>query len=178
MLAVVQALATQTDHSRSVEEFRDTFVGRLSALARAHSLLLDAEWRGADLGQLVEKSIEAYRVDRPGVIEVEGEAIPLLPNQGVGLSLILHELGTNAAKYGALSRGRAGARVVAGRGQADGRRVRLTWREHHGPPVKPPECKGFGTRLIERAGTFELEGEVELDYARDGLRCEVSFPVT
>jgi two-component sensor histidine kinase len=62
--------------------------------------------------------------------------------------------------------------------QVDGRRARLTWPEHDGPPVKPPECKGFGTRLIERAGTFELEGEAELDYARDGLRCEVSFPVT
>ena len=77
ILAVVQSLAMQTDHSRSVEEFRDKFVGRLSALARAHSLLLDAEWRGADLRELVEQALQAYRVDHPDKIEIEGEPVPL-----------------------------------------------------------------------------------------------------
>ena len=115
------------------------------------------------------------------MIELDGAAVSLSPNQGVGLSLILHELGTNAAKYGALSWPRGRVRVswqIEAGDEGCARRVRFVWQEHHGPPVEPPEAKGFGTRLIERAGTYELEGEVELDYAREGLRCEVSFPLT
>jgi two-component system, chemotaxis family, CheB/CheR fusion protein len=178
ILAVVQALATQTDHSRTVEEFRETLVGRLSALARAHSLVLDAEWRGADLKWLVEQAVQAYRVDHPDVVVVEGESVPLSPTQGLGLSLILHELGTNAAKYGALSQSKGRVRVSWQLEDGDqSRRVRLSWEEKGGPPVEPPAEKGFGTRLIERACTYELEGEVELDYAPDGLCCEVIFPV-
>ena len=177
-LAVVQALAMQTDHSYSVEEYRHTFVGRLSALARVHSLLLDAEWRGADLGQLVEQALEAYRSDHPDKIEIEGERVPLSTTQSLGLSLILHELGTNAAKYGALSHGEGRVRVSW---QADerkkGRRLRLRWVERDGPEVGELGKKGFGTRLIERACTYELEGEVELDYPSKGFRCEVVFPL-
>ena len=178
---MVQALATQTDHSQSVEDYRETFLGRLSALARAHSLLVELEWRRADLRQLVERALEAYRVDHPEVIEVDGQSVPLSPNQGVGLGLILHELGTNAAKYGALSQHAGRVRVswqVEGGGANPGRRLRLVWQEQGGPPVVPPKDKGFGTRLIERAGSYELEGQVELDYARDGLRCELSFPLS
>jgi two-component system CheB/CheR fusion protein len=179
ILAVVQSLAMQTDHSRSVEEFRDTFVGRLSALARAHSLLLDAQWRGADLKELVGQELQAYRVDHPDKIEIDGAAVPLTANQGLGLSLILHELGTNAAKYGALSHSEGRVHVswhIEERG--GGKRVRLRWEERDGPQVERPEEKGFGTRLIERASTYELEGEVELDYASGGLRCELVFPLS
>jgi two-component system CheB/CheR fusion protein len=179
ILAVVQALAIQTDHSHSVEEFREKFVGRLSALARAHSMLLEAEWRGGDLKELVEKSVEAYRSDHPDVMQIDGEPVPIAPSQGVGLSLILHELGTNAAKYGALSH-QDGRLHVSWRIEPgdQGRRVRLVWQERHGPRVQAPTQKGFGTRLIERAGAYELEGQVELDYASDGLRCEVNFPLS
>jgi two-component system CheB/CheR fusion protein len=168
----------QTDHSRSIEEFRDTFVGRLAALARAHSLVFDAEWRGADLKWLVEQALQAHRVDHPEVVEIEGESVPLSPTHGLGLSLVLHELGTNAAKYGALSRSDGRLNVSWRVEDADqGRRIRLLWQEAGGPPVEPPAEKGFGTRLIERACTYELEGDVELNYAPDGLRCEVIFPV-
>jgi two-component system CheB/CheR fusion protein len=178
ILAVVQSLAMQTDHSRSIEEFRDTFVGRLAALARAHSLVFDAEWRGADLKWLVEQALQAHRVDHPEVVEIEGESVPLSPTHGLGLSLVLHELGTNAAKYGALSRSDGRLNVSWRVENADqGRRIRLLWQEAGGPPVEPPAEKGFGTRLIERACTYELEGDVELNYAPDGLRCEVIFPV-
>jgi two-component system CheB/CheR fusion protein len=94
----------QTDHSDSIEEYRDKFLGRLSALARAHSLLLDGQWRGADLKELAEQALQAYRGEHPEVIEIAGESVPLSPSQSLGLSLIMHELSTNAAKYGALSR--------------------------------------------------------------------------
>jgi PAS domain S-box-containing protein len=177
-LAVVQSLAMQTDHSQSVEQYRDKFVGRLQALARAHSMLLDAHWRSADLKELVERALQAYRVDRPEVIEVDGDPVPLAPSHGLGLSLVLHELGTNAAKYGALSRPEGRVHVSWWvEAVRHGRRLHLLWHEHGGPPVEPPEEKGFGTRLIERASTHELEGEAELDYTPGGLRCEVIFPL-
>jgi two-component system CheB/CheR fusion protein len=176
ILAVVQALAMQTNHSGSVEEFRDKFVGRLQAMTGAHSLLVEAEWRGADLKELVARALRAYRVDHPDVIEVEGESVPLGPNQGLGLSLILHELGTNAAKYGALSHAEGRVHVSWKAEQGDGgRRVRLRWEERGGRGIEPPAQKGFGTRLIEQACTHELEGEVELDYARSGLICQLVF---
>jgi two-component system CheB/CheR fusion protein len=178
-LAVVQALAMQTDHSSSVEEFRDKFLGRLSALARAHSILLDAQWRGADLKQLVEQALQAYEPDRPGVIEIQGDPVPLSPTKGLGLSLILHELATNAAKYGALahSEGRVSVSWKVEQGN-DGRRVRLRWKEQGVPELEPPKKRGFGTRLIERACRHELEGEVELDYAPGGLRWELVFALS
>ena len=115
ILAVVQALAMQTDGSSSIEEFRKAFVGRLSAMTRARGLLLDEQWRGAELRQLIELGgHNLYRVEHPDVIGIEGEPVALTARQGLGLSLILHELATNAAKYGALSRPKG--------------RVHLSWR--------------------------------------------------
>ncbi|HEX6110935.1 MAG TPA: chemotaxis protein CheB [Geminicoccaceae bacterium] len=177
-LAVVQSLAIQTEHSDAVEQYRDKFIGRLQALARAHSMLLDANWRGADLKTLVEQAVAAYRADHPDVIEVEGEPVAITPRQGIGLSLVLHELGTNAAKYGALSRPEGGVQVSWwAEAVRHGRRLHLLWQEHDGPALEPPNQKGFGTRLIERACTHELEGEVELDYTPGGLRCELIVPL-
>jgi two-component system, chemotaxis family, CheB/CheR fusion protein len=177
-LAVVQSLALQTDgRARSVEAYREAFVGRLQSLARAQNLLLEAHWRGTDLKLLVEQAVAAYRVDHPDVVEIEGERTAINPRQGLGLSLILHELGTNAAKYGALTRSEGRLHISWQVEQASDRRVRLRWQEHHGPAVKPPATKGFGTRLIQRACEYELEGEVELDYAPGGLSCELVFPV-
>ena len=136
-LAVVQALAMQTDRSSSVEEYRGKFVGRLSALARAHSLLLDAQWRGADLKQLVEQALQPFAVDRPDVLEIEGEPVPLSPTKGLGLSLILHELATNAAKYGALARSEG--------------RVHVSWQlERRRRPARPPALAGAGQYLMSR----------------------------
>jgi two-component system, chemotaxis family, CheB/CheR fusion protein len=177
-LAVVQSLAMQSDgRARSVEAFREAFVGRLQALARAHSLLLDTQWLDADLNTLVEQTIAAYRADHPDAVEVEGEPVALTPRQGLGLSIVLHELGTNAAKYGALSRHEGRLHVSWRVEEGSGRRVRLQWEERHGPVIEPPGDKGFGMKLIERACSYELEGAVELDYAPEGLSCVVVFPL-
>jgi two-component system CheB/CheR fusion protein len=177
-LAVVQSLALQTDgQAQSVEAYRQTFVGRLQALARAHDLLLDARWRGADLRHLVEKAVAAYRVDHPEVVEIEGPGVMLTAKQALGLNLVLHELGTNAVKYGALSRSEGRVRIsweIEGR---EDRRVRLRWQERHGPTVELPAEKRFGTRLIERACSYELDGTAELAYAPGGLSCELDFPL-
>jgi two-component system, chemotaxis family, CheB/CheR fusion protein len=177
-LAVVQSLALQTDgRARSVAAYREAFVGRLQALARAQNLLLDAHWRGTELKLLVEQAVAAYRVDHPDVVEIDGERVAVTARQGLGLSLILHELGTNAAKHGALTRSEGRLHISWQVEEASERCVRLRWQERHGPAVEPPKTKGFGTRLIERACEYELEGEVELVYAPDGLSCELVFPV-
>jgi two-component system, chemotaxis family, CheB/CheR fusion protein len=136
-----------------------------------------ARRRSADLTTLVEQTLAAYRVDRPEVVEVKGEPVALTPKQGLGLSLMLHELGTNAAKYGALSRDRGRLRVSWHVEEMSDRRLRLKWEERHGPRVKPPTEKGFGLQLIERAASFELEGAAELNFAPGGLACEVVFPL-
>jgi two-component system CheB/CheR fusion protein len=138
-LAVVQSLALQTDgRHRSVDAYRDAFVGRLHALARAQNLLLEARWRGTNLKVLVEQAVAAFRAGHPEVVEVEGEPVAITSRQGLGLSLILHELGTNAAKYGALSRGEGRLRVSWQIEKDAERRVRLRWQEHHGPAAEAP----------------------------------------
>jgi two-component system CheB/CheR fusion protein len=162
---------------QSVEAFREAFVGRVQAMARAHSLLLDAHWRSADLKSLVEQTVAAYQVPDPEVVEVEGPLVTITPKQGLGLSLVLHELGTNAAKYGALSSSEGRLRVSWQVAHGSARRLRLTWKERYGPKVERPTEKGFGLQLIERASSYELEGEVELDYAPEGLTCVVMFPL-
>jgi two-component sensor histidine kinase len=180
IFAVVQALATQTTgRVYSVEAFRDAFIGRLQAMARAHGMLLDADWRGTELGALVDHALEAYRADRPQVVAIEGEPIPLTPAQSLGLSLVLHELGTNAAKYGALSNPEGHVRISwCNHKDQDGKAsVRLRWEERGGPRITPPTEKGFGSRLIEQASTFQLGGSVELDYATQGLTCCIVFPL-
>src|SRR5690606_34209261 len=176
-LAVVRSLAVHTQGD-SVEAFRTALVGRLSSMGRAHGLLLDQQWRRTDLRRLVEMALQPYRLEHPRRVALDGEAIPLEPRQGLGLSLILHELATNAAKYGALSNS-AGRLHLSWQidGGDKGRRISLLWQETGGPPVRAPDDKGFGMQLIERACTYELEGEVELDYAAGGLSCRVTFPI-
>ena len=179
VFAVIQSLATQTTgRMRSVDAFREAFLGRLHALAHAHSMLLETDWRSIALDTLVEHAVEAYRIDRPEVIDVEGELVSLTPKQGLGLSLVLHELGTNAAKYGALSQ-RDGRLRVFWRKERDrgNTRVRLCWEERGGPQVAPPTEKGFGSKLIEGACKLQLNGSVELNYLTEGLTCQIMFPL-
>jgi two-component system CheB/CheR fusion protein len=179
IIAVVQALAMQTNvRVGSIEAYRKAFLGRLQAMADAHSLLLETDFRHTDLKMLVEKTVGAYHVDHPEAFEVEGGPVTLTAKQGLGLSLILHELGTNAAKYGALSRQEGRLRIswqVENNNQ--GRRVRLEWRERHGPQVEPPTEIGFGTKLIKQACAYDLDGEAELEFAPEGLTCGVVFPL-
>lgn len=178
--AVVQALAMHTGrHASSVEAYRERFLGRLHAMAKAHALLLDANWQHADVRALAEDAAEAYRVDHPDAVEITGDAVLVTARHGLGLSLILHELGTNAAKYGALSSHEGRLRIFWKVETGDpGRRLRLEWCERHGPRIAaPPADRGFGTDLIERVCSFELEGKAELDYAPAGLTCTITFPL-
>ena len=178
-LAVVQGLVRQTSRDiTSVEEFRDSFIGRLHALASAHDLLLATQWQSADMQKLIEGALDAYGTADGHAISIAGPAVQLKPKQGLGLSLVLHELSTNAAKYGALSKpdGRLDVSWSLDRGE-NGRTVSLRWEESGGPTVSMPKTKGFGTKLIDRACQFELQGSVELSFMPDGCAMDLRFPL-
>lgn len=180
-LAVVQSLASHTSReSRSIEHFRDTFIGRLHALGRAHALLLETQWQSADMEKLIARSLEAYDDVAAGddTVTISGPSLLLTPKQGLGLSLILHELFTNAAKYGGLCtpEGRLDVRwSVENQDGTDS--VHLLWQERGGPPVQQPNRRGFGTNLIERSCQFELHGTAELKFPPGGFEAEIRFPL-
>ena len=179
VLAAVQSIASQTlRQSGSLEGFKAAFNGRLLALAGAHDLLVDEGWAGSDLRQLVRRTLEPYRAgDVGGRITVHGPKLILRAQAGVALTMILHELATNAAKYGALSTPHGTLDVNWQREDSGGRpQIRLRWIEAAGPPVKTPSRRGFGSKLIERSTTHELHGQATLDYREEGLHGELTFP--
>ena len=179
ILTLVQSFARLTStEGRSAEEFRDALVGRLHALARAHALFSEAQGRDVELVGLAERVVEPYRSDRAEAVAIKGEAgVTLDAKQGLTLGLMLHELATNAAKHGALSVPDGSVRIGWRAERDEVPRLRLSWEERGGPPVEPPQRRGFGTRMIERAGSYELDGEARIDFAREGLRAEVVFPL-
>jgi len=178
-LAVVQGLASQTSRKiGSVEEFRNSFNGRIQALGRAHDLLLETQWDSAELEPLVRNVLQPYDAREGRSLSISGPTVHLQPKQALGLSLIIHELATNAAKYGSLSGTDGRLDVEWSVKEQDGHdMVRLHWRERGGPAVEPPGDKGFGTKLIERSSRLELHGSSELDYAPKGFKAEITFPL-
>ena len=176
-LAIVQALALQTLRTQpDPQQFAEAFSDRLGSLARAHSLLTNDSWRGAPLQDLVTTALEAF-IDEGRPVEIGGDAVMIPPTGTITLSLMLHELATNAAKYGALSvaEGRLAIRWSA-TDTGSSIAVDLHWREDNGPPVSPPTKRGFGTRLLASSAR-QLGAEFEVDYAVQGLRCRLRFSV-
>jgi PAS domain S-box-containing protein len=175
-LALVQSMARQTAaRAGSVDGFLAAFEGRMRALAAAHELLAATSWAGARLTDLVARALGPHAVDGQIAIAVGDASVPASLTQD--LSLALHELATNAAKYGALSV--PGGRVTIEDGVtvgAEGRELRLAWRETGGPPVEPPTSRGFGTLLLTQAVAYGHDGRVELDWRREGLVCTIRIP--
>ena len=168
-LAIVQGIAQQTFKGSDVPPgLRESFAARLGALATAHGLLTRENWESAAIGQIVDDALGPYR--GTGRVSTEGPDLRLLPKTAVSLALAVHELGTNAAKYGALSTGEG---AVAVRWTADDGRLSFVWRESGGPSVTPPAARGFGTRMIERALAAERGGTARIDFAPEGLVCTV-----
>jgi len=160
-MAIVQAMATQT-FSRDTPEV-DKFNGRLMALADAHNLLNEhVKQPTASVSEVVETAIRPFR-DHSDRFRVSGPETPLPDQQVVSLAIALHELGTNAVKYGALKSDKGWVSIDW---SDAGHRLRLDWKEHDGPPVKAPSTKGFGSRLLARAAMG-----TELKFEPDGLRC-------
>ena len=171
-LAVVQAIAYQT--FKNVEGgARTAFEGRLQALARAHDLLTRDNWESASLEHVAAQAVEAV-CQNPARAEIRGPRVLLTPKPALAIAMALHELCTNAVKYGALSNDAGRVRVAW---RPEGEDLRITWREEGGPEVAPPTCRGFGTFLIERALAQDLEGTVTADFAPDGLVCTIVAPL-
>jgi len=176
MLAVARSIASQTKtEGRSAEEYRDVFLGRFSALIDAEDLAF-TEHGEAGIDQILARTLAPFSRDGQALVIEPGPAVELSPSMIMSLSLVLHELATNAAKHGALSK--AGGKVRIRRHLDDeSGRLRLDWVESGGPPVSPPDATGYGTRLIRSTITYNLQGTVELDYAADGFRAEVVIPL-
>lgn len=181
-LATVQAIAAQTLNVEDVpERVRNALTERLVALARAHDVLTDEKWSGADLREIAAQAGAPHlSSDHPERFVIDGPPVNLPPRSAIAVALALHELATNAAKYGALSTRSGRVRISwSARPEADETvRLRMVWREADGPPVEPPARTGFGTRLIERGLAAELRGQVRIDYRPEGVVCTIDAIVT
>jgi len=175
-LATVQALAAQIlQASPDVDSFREGFEDRLISLGQAHDLLTAARWAGARLSDVVERAVAPWR---GAEIEADGPVVWLDPAQALSISMALHELATNAAKYGALSDGPGRLHIHWHVQLGDaGEVLRLRWKECGGPPVAPPSRRGFGSRLLERGLGRELQGTVVLQFPPDGVECVITCPL-
>ena len=174
-LATIQAIAVQTFHAaRSLPQAQEAFSARIVALAEAHDILTRENWEGADLMDVLDR-LQALH-GAPGRLTLSGPTVRLSPRMALSLSMALHELATNAVKYGSLSvpRGRVNiAWTVTPKSASGPPRLSLTWTESEGPPVSPPSRRGFGSRLIERGLAAELSGEARIDFQPDGVVCHI-----
>ena len=168
-LAILQSIATQTFRSASRLE-REKFEGRLGALAEAHNLLSKEKWEGSELKDVIDRVLQPYLLSAPERLRMFGPNVPLSPRLAVVLSMILHEIATNAAKYGALSNdtGKVALdwEVITENAK---RQLRLIWTESGGPHVTAPVQRGFGSRLIERSARDQLGGEATVDFLPHGV---------
>jgi two-component sensor histidine kinase len=168
-LAILQSIASQTFRSATRAE-REKFEGRLSALAEAHNLLSKEKWQGSELKDVVGRVLEPYLFNNPKRVRMFGPQVPLSPRVSVVLSMVLHEMATNAAKYGALSND-SGTVVLDWEVITEnaGPKLRIIWSEVGGPPVVAPVQRGFGSRLIERSARDQLDGEATVDFLPRGV---------
>jgi two-component sensor histidine kinase len=172
-LTIVQSIAAQTFKGVDAGARAD-FERRLLTLSNVHSLLTDESWNGAELHAVIRASLRPHLVDGRDRFTFDGPDFRLRSKSALALSMALHELATNALKYGALSvePGR-----VALHWTTDDGRFRLRWREDGGPAVAPPRRTGFGSRMIERGLPAEFEGEVRIDYRPAGVVCTIDAPL-
>ncbi|MBT8484088.1 MAG: PAS domain-containing protein [Phycisphaerales bacterium] len=179
-LMAIMSIAEQTiAASDSLEQFQDSFNGRLRALAVAHEILAQTRWEGAGFDKIVERLTQPYRRPDRSRFELVGTGVMLPTPVAPVLSMVVHELLVNSAKYGALSDPGGTVRIAWSLppDDGDGRVLQLQWSEHDGPPVMPPTHRGFGTDLIERMIAYQLHGSARLSYPPSGARCELTVPL-
>lgn len=174
-LSLIRSLIVQTQaHAASLETFAMTLEGRIRALAHAHDLLSEQEWRGTALRRMLAVESAPFAGIRAGSIELTGGEMALRPTATIALIMVLHELLSNAARHGALSAGAGKVEVNASlSGNGD---LALGWRERGGPSVRPPERTSFGTSLIEQTIKAELGGEAELRFGSKGFEADLLIP--
>jgi len=183
-LATVQAIAQQTfANAPNLPAFAESFLSRLLALSQTHNLLAQDAWTGAPLAGIVNNELAPYRHGGDAHtddarLRIQGDEITLPSKQALALSMALHELATNAGKYGSLSVPQ-GQVAVTWTTRMKGQRpwLLLQWTETGGPLVTPPTRRGFGSRLIGEGVPYELDGEVALVFAPDGVTCVIDVPL-
>src|SRR3954454_7493930 len=178
-LATVQALLRATSRSASsVEDFKQVFEARVLSLSRTHDLLVETSWRTALLRDILQSELGPYDDGAGTRVLLSGPAVELPAELALPIGMAIHELTTNAAKYGAFSTSRGWLEVEWDvRGQDGGRKLQLWWTEHDGPPVEPPSRKGFGSSLIQRLLTMQCRAEIDVAFDRSGLRFQMSVPL-
>jgi PAS domain S-box-containing protein len=180
-LATVQSIASQTLRSTTTPaQFKEAFEGRLLALSKTHNLLTRKSWREANLHDIAEQELAPYRRTSDERIAIAGPSIDLPARHAINLGLVLHELVTNAAKYGALSTplGRLDLIWTVVHTPDRPAQLRIHWTETGGPRVEIPKRQGFGSRLIRRSIEGELAGYIVLNFAPNGLSYDISVPLT
>jgi PAS domain S-box-containing protein len=173
LLANVRAMV-QLSQADTPAGLKEAIAGRIEALANVHSLFVKSRWTGAELGSLVAQELSPYSRDGEMRTQIDGPTVTLKQDVAQALAVALHELATNAAKYGALSEAKGQVRVEWSRA-ADGRVV-LRWIEAGGPPVNPPTRKGFGAQVMDTMIQGHARGDVRLDWRAEGLVCEIAIP--
>ncbi|HYG42538.1 MAG TPA: HWE histidine kinase domain-containing protein, partial [Bordetella sp.] len=172
LLSVMQSFVTLTQ-AADVSSYRDVLDGRLRALAVAHSLLAESRWHGADLARLISEELAPYMEAGESGVWLQGSTIPLIPAAAQSLAMIIHELATNAVKYGALS-------VQGGKlnvqWHPEGNNVTLRWTEAGGPAVRQPTRTGLGSSVIERCAA-QLGGSLSRQWPAEGLKVELCWPL-
>jgi PAS domain S-box-containing protein len=173
ILATVQATIHLTQ-AEDAAEFKQAIEGRIRALANVNNLFVETRWQGAELRTLVAQELEPYRRDNGTRIGIDGPELLLEPSMAQTMAVVLHELATNAAKYGPLSIDGGSVAVTWTSGE-DGR-LSLSWTETGGPPVREPTRKGFGTRVMARM-VEQLKGRISFDWRPEGVTCTVAVTV-
>ncbi len=178
ILATVSSLASRMlRDSPAGEEFARAFLNRLIAMGGMHDLLSQRSWEGADLRTLLSTALSPYARPDQSNVRLQGPEVLLKPGPATTLGMVLHELATNAAKYGALSSNKGGVEVsweIAGTDKAP--RVLISWVERDGPRIRPPTHEGFGATFVKRSIEYELDGRAELHFEPAGLRCTIELP--
>ena len=169
LLMVVQSIV-HLSGGASVDLFKSSVVGRIAALARTHSLLAASRWNAVALRPLIAEELEPFAAES-GRIACNGPELNLKPPAAQSLGLVIHELATNSAKYGALSK--PGGRVEV-QWHVDDDRLCIDWQESAGPPVSTPSRSGFGSALMRITIERQLKGKLDFDWARQGLRCQIA----
>ncbi|HEY0236941.1 MAG TPA: sensor histidine kinase [Afipia sp.] len=178
MLAIASAIASQSlREAPNMETAAKTIASRLSALGLSHDLLIRESWTGAGCRTLIENAILAFQTEGLKQFTITGDNIAISSGPALALSMVIHELSTNALKYGALSvpKGRIS---IAWTIDENAGRFKLEWRESGGPVVVEPSTKNFGSRFIEQALPGQLQGEARLIFEPTGLVCDVNIPIS
>ena len=175
ILNLIRGLISQSrGEATSIEQFSDIVGGRIASLASAHDNITKGNWSPAPLRTLIETELDAYVRGSADRVTITGPRVLIDPEAYTVLALVVHEMVTNSAKYGSLTDSRGVLEITISCEPDDA--MKLHWREIGGPPVKPPQRRGFGSTIVERSIPFELGGEANVDYALEGLRATFVIP--